>query len=283
MNIGLVLGGGGARGFAHIGVLTALDEFDLNPVALTGCSMGAIIAAFYAAGYSPAKIYEIADSIKYSQVLSLGEKGGLLGSRGLARILKNYLPETFEDLKIPLEITTVDVQSGTLVVLRSGDLITALRASSALPGILSPVRHLNRYLIDGGVINGLPVDVIRTMTMEPVVAVDVAAPPNRKLSFNARYPSMLEQISSTIKKRENPFLRLFKRGLTIELFMKSYDIPQKHLTEMRLALHPPELLIRPKLDAQFGVEDFSRLSEAMVLGHNAATRSIKKWLAENHD
>jgi len=279
MKIGLVLGGGGARGFAHIGVLTALDEYHLTPVAISACSMGAIIAACYAAGYSPAKIYEIADTIKYSQVLSLGEKGGLLGSRGLARILKNYLPEKFEDLSIPIEITTVDVQSGTLVVLRSGDLITALRATSALPGILSPVHHVNRYLIDGGVINGLPVDVIRTMTMEPVIAVDVAAPPNRKLSFDSTKPSMLEQISSTIKKRKNPFLKLFKRSLTIELFMKSYDIPQKHLTEMRLALHPPELLIRPKLEPQFGVEDFGRLSEAMVLGYNEARNGIENWLA----
>ena len=277
MNVGLVLGGGGARGLAHIGALRAIDEHGIKPIAISACSMGAIIGATYAAGYSPREIYEIVDRISYSQVLSFGEKGGLLGSKGLAKILSKHLPKTFEDLNIPLEVTTVDVQTGSLLVLRSGDLITALTATSALPGILSPVRYKGRYLVDGGLINGLPVDIIRTMTLAPVIAVDVAAPPNRELSFEPQKPSMLENFSKMVKERKLPFEKLFRRGLTIELFMKSYDIPQKIITDMRLSLHPPELLIRPKLDNQFGVEDFNRLEQAFVLGYQETSDSLDNW------
>lgn len=277
MNIGLVLGGGGARGLAHIGALRAIDEHSLKPVAISACSMGAIIGAAYAAGHNPREIYEIVDAIKYSQVLSFGEKGGLLGSKGLAKILSKHLPKTFEDLNIPLELTTVDVQTGSLLILRTGDLITALTATSALPGILSPVSYMGRHLVDGGLINGLPVDIIRTMTLAPVIAIDVAAPPNRELSFETQKPSMLEQFSKLVKERKLSFDKLFKRGLTIELFMKSYDIPQKIITDMRLSLHPPELLIRPKLDNQFGVEDFDKLEQAFVLGYQETSERLDNW------
>lgn len=275
--IGLVLGGGGARGLAHIGVLRALEEAGLTPVAVAGCSMGAIIGAFYAAGYSPDEMVAIIKPLKYRQFFSFGELGGIIGGAGIEAFLREHLPERFEDLKLPLSVTAVDVQEGRLVVLRSGELITALRASSALPGILSPVKHQGRYYVDGGLLNNLPIDVIRTMTMAPVIAVDVGAPPNKQLDFEPEKPSLLERVSDIVRGKKGLLDDLLRRGLTIELFMKAVDIPQKVLTEMRLSLHPPEVLIRPPLGADFGIEDFGRMKEALQLGYGAAKERLEAW------
>ena len=262
MKVGLVLGGGGARGFAHIGVLRALVEHDVSPIAIAGSSMGAIIGAFFAAGYTPDDMEDVVASIRYRDFISLGhrEKGGLIGGARIEQILGKYLPETFTDLSIPLEVTTVDVQKGKLVIVRSGNLIKALRASSALPGIFSPVHYNGGVFADGGILNNLPVDIIRNMTLEPVIAVDVAAPPDRPLEFN-----------------QSTWPLQFHRSLTMEMIMKSFDIPQKVLTDVRLSLQPPELLIRPPLDAAFGVEDFLRSQEAITLGYDAAQNALSNW------
>lgn len=299
MDIGLVLGGGGARGYAHIGVLRALLEHDCQPVAITGCSMGGLIGAFFAAGFQPDDMLAFLEDTNFLNLLDMGMRGGLLGSSKLEQMLRKHLPERFEDLALPLAVTSVDVQRGELVVLRSGDLVSALLASAALPGIFTPVVRDGRYLIDGGLLNNLPVDVIKTMTLAPVVAVDVAAPPNRKLDFaedkpakrfqgmfsgegstenftealSGAFSGMVQDLTDNLKGMFSP-AEWFKRSLTIELFMKSFDVPQAVLTEMRLALQPAALLIAPSLDLQFGVEDFDRLEEGVDAGYQAATASL---------
>ena len=282
MKIGLVLSGGGARGLAHIGVIKALEEHKITPVAISGCSMGAIIGAFYGAGLNYKAMHSLLKTLKYRQFLHFGELGGLIGGIGLEKLLSKHLPETFKDLSLPLTATAVDVQAGSLVVFRSGKLVPALRASSALPGILSPVKHQGRYLVDGGLLNNLPVDIIRSMTLEPVIAVDVAAPPDRKLDFEPNHPSMLENFSAVVTGKKNPLDDLFKRGLTIELFMKAFDIPQKVLSEMRLSMQPPELMVCPELDPQFGIEDFERYEEAIERGYEAAKQALSSWKLLSH-
>ncbi|MDZ7705448.1 MAG: patatin-like phospholipase family protein [Trueperaceae bacterium] len=295
MDIGLVLGGGGARGYAHIGALRALLEHDCQPVAMSGCSMGGLVGAFFAAGYSPDDMQKLIEDTPKVSLLEVGARGGLIGGGGIERFLSKHLPETFEELSLPLAVTAVDVQKGELVVLRSGPLVPALRATSALPGILTPVKHQGRYLIDGGLLNNLPVDVISSMTLEPIVAVDIAAPPNRKLDFGddeggMSWPDKLRNVLSSDvselgEQVQNAFSGatpdLFARSLTIELFMKSFDIPQTILTETRLSLHPPALLIRPELDSQFGVEDFERLDEAVEAGYRGATERLKEFLSSS--
>ncbi len=278
MNVGLVLGGGGARGIAHIGVVKALEERSIKPVAISGCSMGAIIGAFYAHGYSSEQMLDVVQNLKYRQFLHLGELGGLVGGLGLEKVLSKHLPETFKDLNLPLSVTTVDVQAGHLMVIRSGKLVIALRASSALPGILSPVKHQGRYLVDGGLLNNLPVDIIRSMTLEPVIAVDVAAPPNRSLEFEPDKPNLLQSFTDMVTGKKNPIDDLFSRGLTIELFMKAFDIPQKVITEMRLSLQPPEVLIRPDIDPQLGIEDFAEYETLIDAGYQAASQELDRWL-----
>ncbi len=265
MKAGLVLGGGGARGFAHIGVLRALDERGITPVAIAGCSIGGIIGALFAAGRSPESIRESFSEVDTIRLLDLGKRGSLFGGAGIARELGRFLPETFEDLDIPLAVTAVDVQEGVTVVLRHGALVPALRATSAFPGIFSPVDYEDRILIDGGVLNNVPIDVARSMTPKPIIAVSVASPANRRLVFH--------DSRSFWDRVKDPFVP-GKRPLAIELFMKAFDIPASVITDITLTIHRPEVLIKPRLDPDLKLEDYKRMDEAVEAGYVAATKAL---------
>ena len=127
MKIGLVLGGGGARGYAHIGVLKSLEKRGLEPVAIAGCSMGGLVGALIAWGYDSQGILDLVTKIKPWNLLDVGKRGALIGGRGMAHEMGKYLPETFEELNIPLAVTTVDLQEGKLAVFTQGPLLPALR------------------------------------------------------------------------------------------------------------------------------------------------------------
>ncbi|MEN8006025.1 MAG: patatin-like phospholipase family protein [Candidatus Krumholzibacteriota bacterium] len=263
MKIGLVLGGGGARGFAHVGVLKSLEKRGIEPVAIAGCSMGGIVGALIAAGIDSGGILEIVEKLKPWKLLDVGRMGSLIGGRGMAHQMEEYLPATFEELNIPLAVTAVDLQEGKLVVLSEGPLPPALRGTSSIPGIISTEQHDGRYLIDGGLLNNLPVDVIRSLTNRPVVAVDVASPPDRHIPMDH---NLLDQARDIIKGN--------KRPLTFELFMKAFDIPAAMLTDSRLALNPPEILVKPRLDPDLKTEDLKRYAEAIDAGFVAAEAAL---------
>lgn len=267
MKVGLCLGGGGARGFAHIGVVRALAERRFEPSAIAGCSMGGLVGALLAAGLSADEMHQRFRDLKPIRLLDTVRKGGLFGSRGVDRALAENLPGNFDDLAVPLAVTTVDVQEGLVVVLNKGPLLPALRATTALPGIFSPVAHEGRILVDGGLLNNLPVDVIGTLTLDPVVAVEVGAPRDRKLIFDDDR-GFLERLRDPTPEGQRP--------LTIELFMKAYDIPTTVITDLRLAVHRPWALIRPRLDPNLKVEDFDRLDEAVVAGYEAACEVLDR-------
>ncbi|HXV13900.1 MAG TPA: patatin-like phospholipase family protein [Candidatus Krumholzibacteria bacterium] len=261
--IGLVLGSGGARGYAHIGVLRAIEKRGLEVTAIAGCSMGGIIGALHAAGYSSQRIHEMWKTLDPLKLIDRSTMGGLIGGRGITRHLEQYLPRTFEELKIPVAVTSVDVQRGKLVVLRSGDLPRALRATSAVAGVFAPEPHEGRILVDGGILNGLPVDVIRTLTRAPVVAVDTTPPADREIAFT--------DDRSTWEKVRHP---IRGRPLVFEMLMKAIEIPQAPLTSIRLSLNPPEVLIRPALEPDLKLEDYRRLDEAVEAGFVAAEAKL---------
>lgn len=271
MKIGLVLGGGGARAFAHAGVVRALDEAGHEVIAIAGCSMGGIIGAFYASGKTPNEIEELGKKLRPADLIRPGKSGGLFGGGGIHKLLESHLPESFEDLKIPLQVTATDIQKGQLIVLNRGGLVPALRATSAIPGLLSPVFYQDKVLGDGGSLNNLPVDIVRTMTHQPVVAVDVAPPPNRHLIFEDKR-SLADRVKALFSKEQ--------RWLTIELFMKSFDISQAVITEMRLSLQPPDLLLRPPLPVDLKLEDFERVDEASRIGYDATVRALESTGSE---
>lgn len=158
--IGLAFSGGGARGLAHLGLLSALEELGLRPSIISGVSAGAIIGALYAAGHTPRQILALAQEHASLSITRLALfQNGLFSSSGLRRLLKTYLPaDSFDALRIPLLVTATDIISGRSITLSEGVLCDALMGSAAVPGIFSPVKHGNYALVDGGVLNNFPVE-----------------------------------------------------------------------------------------------------------------------------
>jgi NTE family protein len=164
MQTGLVLSGGGARGVAHLGVYKALLERDIRPDIISGTSAGALVGAFLGAGYSPEEVLEIGVNTNFLKLIR-----PVLGGSGLLRIetmeplLRSYLPDdSFEALSIPLVVAATDLAAGEVVYFRTGELIRPILASCCLPGIFEPIEWQQRSLIDGGVLNNMPVEPIRT-------------------------------------------------------------------------------------------------------------------------
>lgn len=178
--IGLALGGGAARGFSHIGVLKVLARENIDISYVAGTSAGSIIGALFCAGLSWEEINRITGEIQWDSLLAPAwPKLGLVNSRKLEIFLNHHIDEQdFEDLGIPFQAVAVDITKGTPVILKSGQVARAVRASCSIPGIFEPVRVDNRLLIDGGVMNNVPADVVRDMGADLVIAVDLNAHQN---------------------------------------------------------------------------------------------------------
>lgn len=176
--IGLALSGGGARGFAHIDVLKVLAEHNIKFDMIAGTSAGAIVGGCLAAGMTPVEIEEMAAKISYFNIVrpSFSPKGAF-STAPLGAFLKRELPvASFEELRIPFAAVAFDLISGEEVVQKgTGDLITAIRASCAVPGLFVPVNDRSRMLVDGGVTSVLPVDAVRSLGAEVVISIDVLA------------------------------------------------------------------------------------------------------------
>lgn len=175
--IGVALGGGAVLGASHIGILRSLEEHDLQPDLIAGTSIGALIAALYAFGVSSERMEEIAVNLKWLDISSISlSKMGLLSNEKLKEIIKEHIgSKNIEDAEIPLAIVTTDLSSGEKVVLREGDLATAIMASTCIPGIFIPVETDGRLLVDGGLVENVPVSALREMGAERIIAVDINA------------------------------------------------------------------------------------------------------------
>jgi NTE family protein len=159
MKVGLALSGGGARGFAHLGVLKALHEFGVQVHILSGTSAGSIVGAFFAHGYSPDQTLSILSNTGIlNSVRPAWSWSGILSLDGFRETLKKYLPEnTFEALKIPLTIAATEIRLGKIVYFSEGELITPIIASSSIPAVFNPVTYKGQVFIDGGILDNLPV------------------------------------------------------------------------------------------------------------------------------
>ena len=157
--IGLVLSGGGARGFAHLGVIQALNEAGLFPDVISGTSAGAIIGSLYADGYTPAEIMKMVNSnSRLSYIRPTVPREGLLQISGIVRILRDNLrAKNFEELKIPLYVSATDLNNGKIVYFSKGVLIEKIIASASIPVLFKPVVIDNIHYVDGGVLDNLPV------------------------------------------------------------------------------------------------------------------------------
>lgn len=276
MQVGVVLGGGGARCFAHIGALQALEEHGFEPVAMSTCSAGAIVGALHAAGHSPGRIEEIFREASFLKVLDINFDGGngMIGYAGLEGILKPHLPETFEDLRYPFATVAVDVQQGLLCVLRRGPLIRRVCASNAFPGVFDPVEDEGRFFIDGGTLNINPVDVIRTLIDAPVIAIDVTLPIDREVALVDKQEQAEASFLNKLASRFNPK----HLAIPIEVAEKAYTITQGKLAELIYAMHPPDLIIKPPLPYDIMPHHFNRMDDAIRCGYEGALQALSEDL-----
>src|SRR4051794_4056423 len=174
--IGLALSGGGARGYAHVGVIKILAENEIPIDFIAGTSIGSVVGGALASGMTADEIEQMAGSVRWRNMTRPSFSPlSLLSNAPMGRFIERNFPVTrFEDLKIPFAAVTVDLAKAECVVLKdSGDLVSAIRASCAVPAIFSPIKHDGQLLVDGGVMAPLPIDAVKDMGAEVVIAVDL--------------------------------------------------------------------------------------------------------------
>jgi len=178
--IGLALGGGAARGFAHIGVIQVLEEAGIRPALVVGTSAGSLVAALYASGKSGAELGLLADAMDEAAITDWSFPGrGLIRGEALARFVREHTGgRSIEQMRLPLGIVATDLDNGEPILFQIGDPGVAVRASSAVPAVFQPVRIGSREYVDGGLVSPVPVRFARQMGAELVVAVDITNPPD---------------------------------------------------------------------------------------------------------
>jgi NTE family protein len=268
--IGLALGSGGAGGLAHIAMLRVFDELEIAPDRIAGASIGAVIGALYAAGLSGDEIHGIFDDFGGSSLdalstlmtpsaeLTLGDlldsdidNGGLLDPSGFLDFLATKIEaRTFEELSIPLDVVATDYWSGAQVVLSEGDLFMAIRASMAVPGLFSPVEHGEQLLLDGGMSNPLPYDLL-TDRHDLVVAIDVSG---------TRVPDGATE-----------------RGMT-DLLFSAFGIMQQSIIAARMLSVRPDIYLKPDTN-DVRLLQFNRI-ESILEHAGPAAEELRERLEE---
>lgn len=176
VKVGIALGGGGALGMAHIGVLKALAEHNINPSIVVGTSIGSLVGGVYASGLDLERIEQEALKVKTSHLIDLSlNMSGMLGGKSAIKVIKNILGEDFliENLNIKFGAIAVDLLNCKEVLINKGSLLQAIRSSISVPGVFTPVKFENTYLVDGGVLNNLPEDLVKKMGADVVLSVDL--------------------------------------------------------------------------------------------------------------
>ena len=267
MDITLALGGGGAKGNAHIGVLRRLEQEGFQIHAVAGTSFGGLVAVFYALGYSPDEIEKLFDALDQTHLYGHDLKDGpsLLGIAGGAKWLNGIIgSRIFADLKIPCLLTAADLKSGSEILLSEGSLVNAILATTAIPGIF-PARKIGEWeLVDGGVLDPVPVGPARSLAPKlPVVAVvlneRIGAPAQ---SWNIPLPEYVPQVLL------NRIGRL-RYAQALDVFLRSSDIVSRAVAQYRLEVDQPEIIIRPQVSdidilERINVRDVVRRGEQAV-------------------
>ena len=287
--IGLALGGGGARGFAHIGVIRALLLHGIIPDIIVGTSIGAVVGGCYAAGQMNV-LEDWCRSLTKRGILSYLDislsGSGLIGGGKLAARLDKDLGNTLiEELPIRFATITTEVGTGHEIWLTRGRLADAMRASYALPGIFPPVALDGRWLVDGALVNPVPVSAARVFGARMVIAVNVSSDTlGRSITMAGENPSAAENVVerrglSRIFRAEQTLKRQFvgggRRPGIPTVMVDAFNIMQDRITRARLAGDPPDVAINPRL-GHVGWFDFHRAQEAIAVGSRAAERAFEE-------
>jgi NTE family protein len=295
--IGLALGGGAARGFAHIGILRTLIAHGITPNIVVGTSIGAVVGGAYAAGQLD-RLEEWARGLQPRNVfgyLDIRLNGsGLIGGTKLAAELEASIGQTLiEDLPVKYATVATEVRTGHEIWLTHGPMVDAMRASYALPGIFSPVLVGDRWLVDGALVNPVPVSAARAFGAEIVIAANISSDVfAHGTTVYSHGPSVTapaeepEPVQET-EPRKRGLRRLFSAERTMKreffgsaarpgissVMVDAFNIMQDRITRARLAGDPPDLLISPRV-GQIGWFDFHRADELIAHGARAAERAI---------
>ncbi|NDG39713.1 MAG: patatin-like phospholipase family protein [Betaproteobacteria bacterium] len=254
--IGLALGGGAARGFAHIGVIQVLEEAGIRPDLVVGTSAGSLVAALYAAGRSGQELARVAFAMDESAITDWSFPGrGMIRGEALARYVREQTGNrTIEQLPLSLGIVATDLDSGLGMLFQRGDVGVAVRASSAVPAVFQPVKIGNREYVDGGLVSPVPVRFARQMGAELVIAVDISSPPDGNAT-----------------------------GDPFKMLLQTFSIMGKSINS--LELKDADIVIRPPL-AGVSSADFSARKRAIDAGREAAMAALlalrQRMLALTH-
>ena len=257
MKIGIALGGGGAKGFAHLGVLKVLGDAGIDFDVVAGTSIGALVGAVYASG-NLESFAEYASHINRAELaLRLGPgwpAKGLFSGNYIEKILEEFVPEKdIQDLKKPFAALSVDVKKAEVITFKEGDLRPAVRASASIPGLFKPLIYKDKVLVDGGILECVPVAAARDLGADIVVAVD-----------------LLSDISNTPSQEQGDWS-------IVEIVQRSSIIAQRRINKFRYEKDPPEILIEP-LVSNVKVLDFHRGPEIIEYGVHAAQQLLPEIL-----
>jgi NTE family protein len=282
MDITLALGGGGAKGNAHIGVLRRLEKEGYKIRSVAGTSYGGLVAVLYALGYSPNEIQAIFESTDQTHLYGRAPQDGpsLLGMAGVRKLLDKVIGEkTFADMNIPCAVTAVDINSGREVILAEGKLTDAVLATIALPGVF-PVQRLNGWdLVDGGVLNPVPVTTARMLSPDlPVVAVVL----NDPIDLPVRGYSI--PVPSIFPKSITDRIARISLAQSLDVFLRSVDVSSRALSHLRLEVDKPEVIVRPNVHHlslldQVVVADVAQLGEDALVEVLPQLKRAVSWHA----
>ncbi|WP_300482180.1 patatin-like phospholipase RssA [Shewanella sp.] len=296
-SVGIALGSGAAKGWAHIGVLNGLAAMGIKPDKVAGCSVGALVGAAYAHDHLP-ELEEWVRSFSSWDVLGLMDirwrKGGLIGGDKVFDVLQARIGDVnIENLNRPFAAVATDLYSGQEIWFTEGDLRQAVRASCSMPGILAPVRQGDRWLVDGAVVNPVPVSVSRAMGVDVVIAVDLYGYHSGRiqvLPVSMTSQKITEPEMDPSARQETGFMDLFARGrdyvsnLTdkfslgtksnpgmIAVMSQSMGILEQRHKRARLMGDPPDICIVPEV-GNIGTMEFHRADEAIAAGEAAVEK-----------
>ncbi|RLB20362.1 MAG: patatin [Deltaproteobacteria bacterium] len=307
--IGLALGSGSARGWAHIGVIKALTEAGIHVDYVAGTSVGAVVGAVYASGRIDS-FKDVVLQLDWKKIAFFLDvvfpKSGLIDGNRIAEFIRSHVGEkNIEDLSLPFCAVSTDLATGKEVVFQDGDIIEAVRASISVPGVFTPVRKSGAILVDGGLVNPVPVSVVRKMGADLVIAVDLnhdiidkkglkkaSITNSSALAHNPGTMQGLTKGSKILDALNNRLETLDLAALThirqwmardpmpniFEVLMTSINIMETQITATRLKADPPEALIQPHL-GHIRFLEFNRAEEAIVAGYEE-TKRIKTCLSE---
>jgi len=268
--ITLALGGGGVKGNAHVGVLRVLEREGFLIRAIAGTSAGGLVGSLYAFGYTPDEIQRRVGSIDRDLMFARqpADCPSWLGTLGVHQMFEDALGDcTFEDLRMPFGVTAVDLNTAEHIVLRSGRVLDAIMASMAVPGIFPGVDLGGRTLVDGGVLDPVPVGVARALAPGlPVVAV-VLSPPVDEWG-GPQQPLLLSSLPFLSK-----YITRFRFSQALNIFMRSIDIGGALLTELLLEVEKPDVVIRPNV-RHIGMLDDVDVASVVSLGERAAQNAL---------